>query len=82
MSGFAHCPTCGRNIGPYYELYESMKQALFQEVWKKNEVDPEKTIITNNSTPETGPILDALGITLRCCRTRFLAHTDPSRSYL
>lgn len=81
MSAFIHCPTCGRNIGPYYEIYDKIKEALFLDVWKKNEVHPQKTILVPGSTPETGEILDDLGITHVCCRTRFLARADPSRSY-
>lgn len=86
MAQFIRCPSCGFNIAPYMEFFDCARQALYDEVvYAKDSpvanYDPEKLVLSPGSVPELGEILDAIGITKRCCRTRMLATIKIDRMY-
>jgi DNA-directed RNA polymerase subunit N (RpoN/RPB10) len=69
------CYTCGMVLADKYRFYT--EQVRRKKIEQGMDIDKVVYLTKeyNQKTPE-GVVLDELGITKMCCRTRFLTHVD------
>lgn len=59
-------------------LYSEMRKEVIESELKKlgRPIEPDLTHLATDFQPVMGEILDKLGITLECCRVRFLTSVE------
>ena len=85
-SVFIRCPSCGFCIASYMDFFEKARTAYYADViYAANsqfkDYDPEKLALNPGSTPPLEELLDAIGITNRCCRMRLVSKMDFDKLY-
>lgn len=74
---FTLCPECGKCLGEWVLPYKII--SLFnrlEQSKKKNAMCPDKTILMEGNFEPEEDILDALGLSNICCRTRIFTSRE------
>jgi DNA-directed RNA polymerase subunit N (RpoN/RPB10) len=68
---------CGRSSGDLYDAYKAMREELHQQAFEDyGDIDPMFVPVCDDIEVKTGPILDALGLELVCCRTHMMTQVE------
>ncbi len=77
MSQFIRCTVCSENIGIWYNFFRLARAAYTQHHIAQHkhlqEADPANISLMEDSAPELRELLEAIGLTKNCCKTRMLS---------
>lgn len=74
---------CSRSLGDKYELFKVMRLERYRDYFERTgiRVSPNNIPLADNVRVEVGDILDQLGLTVTCCRTRMITQVEYEDEY-
>lgn len=79
MYPFVKCPTCNNSLGEYADLYELLKNHIYEEELKKiykNNYNPNQIEIDNLVNVKLNNIFELLNINRYCCRRILITNVN------
>ncbi len=81
MYPYIVCTSCGREIGCLYTMFCEMRRDLFVSEFGDIDIDPALIPLTQDFQVELGSILDSMGLTMSCCRTKMISQVEFKELY-
>ncbi len=79
MYPFVKCPTCNNSLAEYYDLYELLKNYVYEQELKKiykNNYNPNQIEIDNLVNIKLNDIFELLNINRYCCRRILITNVN------
>lgn len=79
MYPFIKCPTCNNSLSEYFDLYEILKNHIYEEELKKiykDNYNPNQIEIDNLVNVKLNDIFELLHINRYCCRRIFITNVN------